>query len=173
MNQKGFSLMEITIVIFILSVAAVIIVSQYSSSRSSKALYLGSKQIVNDVRITQNYTFSALETTGGNPSGGYGIRFSNNSNSYLIFADKNSNKAYDAGEDYQTINFPNSVKIISLKIGATNYDEIDIVFTSPYGEVYIDGVNKNISDNFVNLEIEISNSAGAKIINVNSSRRVN
>jgi len=175
MNQKGYSLMEIIVVIFIISVAATIVVAQYSGIRNSKALSLGARQVANDVRVAQNYTFSALEAGGVNPSGGYGIRFFKNSNSYIIFADKDSDKARDAGgsEDFQTINLPNDVKITSLIIDANSYDEIDVVFTSPYGEVYINGNNKDAGDNFINLEVEIGNSAGVEIINVNSSRRIN
>jgi prepilin-type N-terminal cleavage/methylation domain-containing protein len=174
MNQKGFSLMELMIVIFIIGVASSIVVTQYSGNRNFKALYLGSKQIANDIRMTQNYTFSALETGGANPSGGYGIRFSKNSNSYVIFADKDSNKMRNAvgSEDFQTINLPEDTEVISLKIGAISYNDIDVVFTSPYGEVYIDGINRD-AGNFINLEIGIGNSAGTKVININSSRGIN
>ena len=177
MNQKGFSLMELMIVIFIIGVASSVVIVQYSGNRDFKALYLGSKQIANDIRMAQNYTFSALEAGGVNPNGGYGISFSKDSNSYIIFGDKsiapvNPNKVYDAGEEFQTINLPEGVEVISLKIGAVSYNNMDVVFTSPYGEVYIDGVNKD-AGNFINLEIEIGNSAGTEIINVSSSRRIN
>ena len=175
MNQKGFSLMELMVVIFIIGVASSIVVTQYSNSRNSKALYLGSKQIANDIRMAQNYTFSALETGSGNPSGGYGIRFSEDSDSYIIFADEDSDKARDGGgsEDFQTMNLPEGVEITSLKVGVVGYNDINVVFTSPYGEAYIDGVNKDAGDNFINLEIEISNSAGTKVINLSSSRKIN
>jgi prepilin-type N-terminal cleavage/methylation domain-containing protein len=173
MNQKGFSLMELMMVIFIIGIASSVVVAQYFGSRNFKALYLGSKQVASDVRMTQNYTFSALENGGLNPSGGYGIRFSKNSNSYVIFADGDSDKTHDAGEDFQTINLPDGVEVTSLKIGVISYNDVDVVFTSPYGEVYIDGVNKDAGDNFINLEIEIGNSIGNEIINVSSSRRIN
>jgi len=172
MNQKGFSLIELMVVIFIVGIASSIVVVQYSNSRNLKALYLGSKQIANDVRMTQNYTFSALEDGGANPDGGYGISFSKNSNSYVIFADGDSDKEYDAGEDFQTIKLPEGVNVISLKVDATSHNDVDVVFTSPYGEVYINGNNKDGLD-FINLEIEISNPAGTEIINVNSSRGIN
>ena len=174
MNQKGFSLIELMIVIFIIGVASSIVVAQYSDSRNFKALSLGSKQVANDIRMTQNYTFSALEDGGANPSGGYGIRFSKDSNSYIIFGDKDSDKIYDgAGEKFQTINLPEGVEVTSLKVGAVSHNNIDVVFTSPYGKVYINNVNKDAGDNFINLEIEISNSAGTEVINLSSSRGIN
>lgn len=178
MNQKGFSLLELTVIIFIVGVASAIVVTQYSKSRDAKALYLGSKQIANDIRMAQNYTFGALKNGGGSPSGGYGIRFSKDSNSYLIFADRDvppdpPNKTYDTGEDYQTMNLPNRVEIKSLKIGANSYDDLDIIFTSPYGKVFINGDHKNGSDNFINLAVEIGNDSGTEIINISSSGIIN
>ena len=172
MNQKGFSLIELMVVIFIIGIASSVVIVQYSGNRNSKALYLGSKQIADDIRMTQNYTFGALETMSGNPSGGYGISFSVGSDSYVIFADGDSDKEYDAGEDFQTIKLPEGITIQSLKIDGVNDDPVDVVFTSPYGEVYIDGVNKD-AGNFINLEIEISNSAGTEVINLSSSRKIN
>lgn len=179
MNQKGFSLLEFVIIVFIMGVASSIIVVRYSENRNLKSLSLGAKQIANDIRMTQNYTFSALETEGINPSGGYGIRFSTDSNSYVIFADDSvapasPNQSYDVGEEFQTINLPNNVKVQSLKIDGSNVDPlpVDIVFASPYGEVYINGNNKD-AGNFIDFEIEISNPAGIEVININSSRKIN
>ncbi len=162
------------IVISIVGIASSIVITQYSNKRDSKALFLGAKQVVNDMRMAQNYAFGSLDFGGVNP--GYGIRFSTttNPNSYIIFGDKNSNKAYDAAdsEGFQTINLPDNVKVTSLKIGAMNYNDMDVVFTTPYGEVYINGDNKD-GGNFIDLEVEIGNPAGAKIINISSSRKIN
>ena len=177
MNKKGFSLIELMMVIVIVGIASTIIIAQYSNSRNSKALSLGAKQVVNDVRMTQNYTFGALADGGTNPSGGYGVRFSDNTNpgSYIIFGDQDSGEYdYDAGEEFQTINLPEGVTVTSLDIGATNYSDIDVVFTPPYGEVYIDKKNKDgAPPDFIDLEVEISNSAGSRVINISSSRKIN
>ncbi len=172
-NQKGFSLIELTMVIFIIGVASTIVAVQYSGSRNSKALYLGSKQVANDIRMTQNYTFSALGDGGANPSGGYGVRFSKDSNSYLIFADEDSNRVRtDNSEDFQTINLPDGVEVKSLKIDTASADPVDVVFTSPYGEIYINGNNKN-AGNFIDLEIEIGNSSGTRVVKISTSRKIN
>ena len=177
MNQKGFSLIELMIVVFIVGIASSIVITQYSNKRDSKALFLGAKQVVNDMRMAQNYAFGSLDFGGVNPSGGYGVRLSEDSNSYIIFGDKSiapaiPNKEYDAGEDFQTMNLPDGVKVISLKIGVINYNDVDVVFASPYGEVYIDGDNKD-GGNFIDLKVEIGNPAGSRVINISSSRKIN
>jgi len=176
--QKGFSLIELMMVIVIVSIASTIIIAQYSNSRNSKALFLGAKQIANDVRMAQNYTFSALGDGGANPSGGYGIRFIKDSNSYILFGDQSiapavPNKAYDVGEDFQIIKLPEGITVKSLKMDSVDTNPVDVVFAPPYGEVYINGSNKNGGGNFIDLEVEIGNPAGTEIINISSSRKIN
>ena len=177
MNQKGFSLIELMMVIVIVGIASTMAVMQYSSSRNLKALSLGAKQVANDARMAQNYAFGSLDLGGVSPSGGYGIRLSKDSNSYIIFGDKgvapvDPNQVYDLGEDFQTINLPDGVKVISLKIGVTDYNDVDVVFASPYGEVYINGDNKD-GGNFIDLKVEIGNPAGSRVTNISSSRKIN
>ena len=168
-NQKGFSLIELIAVIAIMGIASTIVIAQYSDSRDSKALFLGAKQIANDVRTAQNYAFGALAVGGTNP--GYGIRFSNGSSSYIIFADKDDNKTRkaDGDEDIQTVNFPEGVTVQSLKVDGSDTDPVDIVFTSPYGEACIN----TISGSAINIKIKISNSAGVEIIDISGSGKIN
>ncbi|MCK5466559.1 prepilin-type N-terminal cleavage/methylation domain-containing protein [Candidatus Parcubacteria bacterium] len=173
MSQKGFSLIELMMVIVIVSVASTIVIAQYSNSRNSKALSLGAKQVANDVKIAQNYALGALDAGGTNP--GYGIRFSNSFDSYIIFADKDNNKAYDgAGEEFQTVKLPDGVTIQSLRVDGIDISPVpvDVVFTSPYGEVYINDANKN-GVNFIILKVKIENPAGAEIISISSSGKIN
>jgi prepilin-type N-terminal cleavage/methylation domain-containing protein len=176
MNQKGFSLLELTVVMAIMGIAASITITQYSKNRESKALSLSVKQVVSDIKMVQNYTYGILKFNDsvGFPAGGYGIRFSQNSDSYIIFGDEDSNKFYknDNSEKFQTINLPRSVKINLLEVDGSIVNPVDLVFSSPYGEVYINGNNKNAGA-FIELKIKISNSAGAEIITVNSSRKIN
>ena len=168
MSQKGFSLIELMMVIAIVGIASTIVIAQYSNSRDLKALSFGAKQIANDVRMAQNYAFGALESGGTNP--GYGISFSNNSSSYIIFADKNNDKTYGgAGEEFQTVNLPDGVTVQSLKVDNVDTDPVDVVFTSPYGETHI---NDN-SGNAIGFKIRIGNSVGSENINISGSGKVN
>jgi len=171
MSQKGFSLIELMMVIVIVSIASTIVIAQYSNSRNSKALSLGAKQVANDVKIAQNYALGALDAGGTNP--GYGIRFSNSFDSYIIFADKDNDKAYDGiGEEFQTVKLPDGITIQSLKVDSDEVSPVDVVFTSPYGEAYINDANKD-GVNFIILKVKIENSAGAEIISISSSGKIN
>ena len=170
-NQKGFSLIELIAVIAIVGIASTIVIAQYSDSRDSKALFLGAKQIANDVRMAQNYAFGALESGGVNP--GYGIRFSNNSSSYIIFADKDNDKIYDVAdsEEFQTVSLPEGITVQSLKVDNVEAVDgnVDVVFTSPYGEVFIDENNGSS----IILKVKIGNSTDAEIIDISGSGKIN
>jgi len=174
-SSKGFTLIEIIIAIFIMGIMFSITVPQYAKYRDSKSLFLGTGQVVGDIRMVQNYAYSILKDNGSFPVGGYGIHFSKDSNTYTIFADKDDDMEYDSdSESFKEIKLPESVKITSLKINSAEELDgaVDLVFTPPYGKVFIDKENK-ISGNFINLEIIISNNSGFKTVNMSSSRLIN
>lgn len=174
-DKSGFTLIEIIIAMFIMGIMFAITVPQYAKYRDSKSLFLGKEQVVSDIRMVQNYAYSILKDNGSFPVGGYGIHFSKDSNSYTIFADKDDDMEYDSdSESFKEIKLPEGVKITSLKINSAEEldGDVDLVFTPPYGKVFIDKENK-ISGNFINLEIIISNNSGFKTVNMSSSRLIN
>jgi prepilin-type N-terminal cleavage/methylation domain-containing protein len=176
----GFTLLEIILVVAIISIIVAVTVPKYSSYRISKALIMGADQVTSDIRMTQNYTYGTLRYNGDFPEGGYGIHFSKGSNNYVIFADKDANQEYetDNSEDFEEIELPRGIKIKSLKktIGTTTTDHttIDLVFTPPYGVVFIDGENSESAGSIISLKIEVSNSDGSKTktIEIESSGRI-
>ncbi|MCK5490646.1 MAG: prepilin-type N-terminal cleavage/methylation domain-containing protein [Candidatus Pacebacteria bacterium] len=171
-GSRGFSFLELMTVIAIIGVMTSIVVPYYAQNRNSKALSFGLAQVVSDVRMIQNYAYSTLASEVDTyPAGGYGIYFLTNSNEYIIFADNNNDQGYDGvTEDVKTVYLSRGVKIISLKIdGIEEVDgEIDLVFTPPYGKVFIDGQNK-IGLDFINLEIVVNNTTGSKSVMMSSS----
>ncbi len=174
-NKFGFSLMELMTVIAIIGIMTSIAVPYYTQNRDAKALSFGMEQIVSDIRMAQNYAYSTLETDGSYPVGGYGINFLIDSNEYIIFADQDGNMEYNSGDDIvNTIKLSRGVKVVSLKINGTedSNGEIDLVFTPPYGKVFIDTQNQ-ISSNFINLEITVNNTVGSKNIIMSSSGLLN
>ena len=173
-DKEGFTLIELIIVMAIMGIMFAVAVPQYSKVRDSRALSFGEEQVVNDIRMVQNYAYSILKNDGSFPVGGYGINFLNNSNEYIIFADKDGDMEYDgAPEIFEKIKLSQDVKIISLKVNSVEEVDgvVDLVFTPPYGKVFIDKNNK-ITGNFIDLEIVISNDSGSRTINASSSRMI-
>ena len=180
-SNKGFTLLELTVVIAIISIMSAVVISGYGSYKNSKALSLGEKQITNDIRNIQGETYNILSADGTNfPEGGYGIRFTEDSSNYVMFADNAvspalPDKIYNAGEEIETIELPKNIKVSNLKKdknGAiSNPANVDIVFQPPYGKIFIDGDEKS-GGSFIKLEIEITNGTNTRIIEVNSSRMI-
>lgn len=172
MNKNGFTLIELIVAMAIISIMSAVVIVQYNGYRDSKALTLGEKQIINDIRMVQGRTYNILSNNGSFPEGGYGIRFTNGSDNYIIFADNDDNSVYDAGEEFETIELPENVEIVGLKKDGVDNSPVDIVFKPPYGKVLIDTKEKSGSS-FIKLEIEIKNKSGfTKIIEVSSSRLI-
>jgi len=172
MNKNGFTLIELMVAIAIISIMSAVVIVQYNGYRNSKALTLGEKQIINDIRMVQGKTYNILSDSGSFPEGGYGIRFLKDSNSYIVFTDNDDDSAYDAGEEFETIELPENVEIVGLKKDGADDSPVDIVFKPPYGKVLIDTKEKS-GGSFIKLEIEIKNKSGStKTIEVSSSRLI-
>ena len=75
MNEKGFTLIEMIIVIVIIGIVAAIVVPSYNQARNNKDLLLGREQVSSDIRMAQNYSYNTLKFGVSFPEGGYGIHF--------------------------------------------------------------------------------------------------
>ena len=180
-DNKGFTLIELILVMAIAGIMSVVVVSQYSQQRDYKALLLGEEQIANDIRMAQSYSYNILMDNGSFSVGGYGINFSSvaGSNSkYIIFADNDDDGVFDSGEEFEEIELPKNINIKSLKItdnstsSVTSFSSVDLIFKPPYGKVKINGDEK-LGGEFIGLEIEIENPDGlTKKIEMSSSRLI-
>ena len=167
-SSKGFTIIELIIVMVIIGIVAAIVVPSYNKARNNKDLLLGREQVSSDIRMVQNYSYSTLKFDAEFPEGGYGIRFDIDvPKKYIIFADINSNQTYNIGEKSQEMELPRSVEISSLKVDDSKVSPVDVVFRPPYGTVSIIPLGTKI-------EIEIKNDDGdTRTIEVEDSGLIN
>lgn len=171
-KKSGFTLVELMVVMAIIGIMSAVVILQHKGYRDSKALILGEKQVINEIRITQGKTYHILSDEGSFPRGGYGIRFSKNATNYIVFADNNNNAVYDAGEELEIVELPKNVEVSNLKKdGVDVAGPVDLIFKPPYGKVLIDRLEKS-GISFIKLEIEINNGSSTKIIKASSSRLI-
>lgn len=170
-NQQGFTLHELLIAIAIVSIMSAVVIAQSGNYQDIKALGLGEKQLINDIKIVQGKTYNLNSAGGSFPAGGYGIRFTKDSDQYIFFAD-DGDGIYEAGEESETVKLPRNVKVTDLQEDGFSGNFADLVFQPPYGKVLINGSEMSAPNVYIKLEIEINNGISVKTITVHSSRLI-
>jgi len=104
-STKGFTLLELTVVIAIIILLSGIVLTNYRVGEREYALLRSAYKLAQDLRQVEKMAtasetlpsaiFPSDKDNGGFPKGGYGIFFQNNSNSYILFADCDGDKEYD------------------------------------------------------------------------------
>ncbi|MFH0906649.1 MAG: prepilin-type N-terminal cleavage/methylation domain-containing protein [bacterium] len=162
-RQTGFTLIEMMIVIFIISLLSVMILADYKKSQKKYILINSVQQLVSDIHKAQNVAMSGTDISENNYYG-YGVYFQSVSvTSYIIFADKNGSKKYDSSDDIiQIVNLPLDVKIKSISV-----TPLHIFFAPPAPDTYINGSHDDGVYGTITLEVE---SAGLSMsVNVSTS----
>ncbi len=98
-SVRGFTLLEITVVISIMILLGTIFIANYRGGEKQFALKRSTNKLAQDLRRVEEMAMSSQRTPdsfepGAFPKGGYGIYFQKNSNSYILFADCDGNGVY-------------------------------------------------------------------------------
>lgn len=102
--MKSFTLIELLVVISLIIILTVLIVPNFHLANSRLAVERAAYKLAQDFRNTEEMAMSSRGTSlslfGSAlfPGGGYGLYFSDNSTSYILFADCNNNNLYDTGK---------------------------------------------------------------------------
>ncbi|MBY0539407.1 prepilin-type N-terminal cleavage/methylation domain-containing protein [Patescibacteria group bacterium] len=169
---RGFSLMELLVVIGIFSTISVVILANHSKFNSSVLLGNLAYSIAVSVREAQVYGVSVQQYNSSFKSG-YGVHVeAGNGAEYIFFADTNGNKTYDKDADAivkrYTLNAQHSiVKFCGIKStgveecsdGSTTIgiDNLDIVFFRPDPDAYI---SSDRTDMYSSAKIAVGSTAG-------------
>ena len=134
--NKGFTLIEILVVLAIIVVITGVVIFNIGSERQNSALLRSAQKLSLDLRRAQSFALSSkVFKTSGVPCG-WGAHFNGvGSDNYIIFADLAVNqncsdrdfiRAASGSEDFETINLESGIIVDSLSGGLS-----DIVFTPP------------------------------------------
>lgn len=159
----GFTLVEILIVVFIISLVAVAIIASIRRGNSTNNLRFASQNLTEILKQAQSMTLAGRMTGGGVPNGGYGVRVVVNSaslqNRFLLCANNQLNDYTTCGAGDTTLesaSLPeNGITIQAYIDGVLQaLNSIDIAFTSPSAIIYVNG-NPQVVLRFI-----LTNSAG-------------
>jgi len=130
MKNKGFTLVELLVVISIISLLSLLLLTNYRAGDAQLKLQRSSYKLAQDIRRAEEMAISAKDFQGIIP-GGYGIYFNlNQPSQYILFADLNSNKQYNVAEAVEILKFENTVSLQTLvPISANN--SLTVIFSPP------------------------------------------
>ncbi len=178
-SNKGFTLVEILVVIFIIILMSGMIFANYRQSGQQFALQRSANKLAQDIRRAQQMAMSAKEYRGEVPVGGYGIYFWPNPNppppndrKYILFGNRDiDNHTYNSGSDYEieVISVEKGVKIADIKIDGNSKAKMHISFIPPDPQVWIvppEGGGGSGAEIILALEQDLTKT---KIIKVNKA----
>ena len=137
-GRRGFTLMEILVVIFIVATISSMLVVNWRKNEERYKLQRAAQEMVQNIRRAQSMALAGKEYNGEIPNESYGVHFEpNQPRSYFIFADENGNETYQPSDDIVVgleIPVADGVEIYSL---SSLPQDLDITFSLPDGFVGI------------------------------------
>lgn len=134
--NHGFTLIEIIISIGIIIIITSLGLINFNALGNSSSTYSSSRDLlVSDIRLTANKALHRERFQGQEPTG-WGVYFTNTTNSYTIFADVNNNQLYDNNEKFKTVDLNKEIKI-----SWQNYTTGSLVFNSGDAKTYVNAVS--------------------------------
>lgn len=164
---SGFSLVEMIIVLFIISIISTITLANYRSGQRINDLITETQKIISVFKQAQNMALSGYVTTGTRTDCGYGVKIDSptSATTYRLFIDK-------APCDYQYNGGDETIQTFSLTSGLTIAGTYtNLVFEPPLGDVYGNGTL--IGANTPTYTIEQAAASRILYIRVNSNGQIN
>jgi len=163
LSPQGFTLVELLVIIFIISLFSVMVLFNHRNLQESLALERASFQVAQDIRRVEEMAIAAQKFNGSYPSGGFGIQFTSDSQTYIIFADLDEDQTYDGGSELvETKTLEAPIKVSNLLPSSP----LTIIFKAPDPEVILPG---GVSE--VTIEV-VSPNSQSKTIFLNKSGTV-
>jgi prepilin-type N-terminal cleavage/methylation domain-containing protein len=143
--MKGFSLVETMVSVAIISSIMSVVLWTYSTFNDNISLSSAGQEVAIAIREAQTYGLTVREVTpgSGNFNSAYGIVFDpTDLTHYSVFADLNSNKVYDSGEDVDKFTLKNGVTITAICDNTNcpphpDVKNLNITFLRPNPDAYI------------------------------------
>lgn len=171
LSSRGFTLMELMVVISIISIMTVIAISNYSAQKRNKEFSFAAGKLVQDIRKAQADSINVLKHGSDDTSGGYGIHLSTSSpGEYIIFLDLVKDGRFNESDDARidTVTFPASVTIGDMNGGTVA--DADVVFLPPYGKVSMYyGATEQVG---ATLEINLAKDAETKTVTISYEGKI-
>ena len=151
-RQFGFTMIELLVVIFIISLVSAFALANYRSGQKKYILTGAVQQLVSNIRKAQNMALSGFDISG--QYNGYGLYIEKGKSSYIIYGNKNPDPSYQPSDNIiETISLPGKINVKSVSVAS---DKLHIFFEPPQPTTYLNGVNTAGISETITLELESS-----------------
>lgn len=166
--SKGFTLVELLVVIGIIALFSALFLPNYSKGAKQLALARSAHKLAQDLRRAQEMSVSAKEFNGVSSRGGYGLAFIKSwSPVYRLFADLNDDKMRSGNEDVEILTLEKGVQFDKIYADGQEYDFTTLTFIPPDPQVCLHFCRAN---NLLKIIISLeSNPASTKTISINNA----
>ncbi|MCD6177949.1 GspH/FimT family protein [bacterium] len=125
MESKGFTIIELIIVVFIIIVLSVIVVANYEWGGYELELGQSAQQLVGDLQWAREKSISSGDKS-------YGVCLETQTSTYILFEDKDNDLKYDASQDIllERVRLRENILVTKLDIGVST-PTANIVFVPP------------------------------------------
>lgn len=161
-GQRGFTIIEMLVVIFIIGVLSVLSLAAYREGQKRYELAQATQKIISDLRKIQNMAMSGSGISAATQYNGYGIHFNKAPGTYYRIYGNNKNDAdfrYNSGDVViETVSIPASLKILRLYYPAsTQVTDLYIAFSPPDPTLYFN--NETIVGSSASIFIKVDNTS--------------
>lgn len=140
-SKRGFSLIELTVVVGISAILATIILVNFQSLRTQQEVTAAGNDLTSKIREVQNFVLSGKIINGTDAADAYEIRFTYPATIYAIYHE------VDLVQNLlETVDLPQNMQVGQLTVGAGPPDPSVVVrITAPFAQILIEGAsNQNL-----------------------------
>lgn len=173
-SQSAFTLIELLVTTGIFLLLTSVVLAKYRSYSVKTTVANTAETIVLSLREAQVYgTSGKVAAVTGTECGGsafncpYGLQFTNNATSYVVFADKNGDGSYVASELVATVNLPTGITTTGLTTVVAPMSPLRIIFSRPFPDAKINNNPANTS-----ASITVSNSTNSATVRITSAGQI-
>lgn len=84
-GKRGFSIVELMIVVAIIGIMSTVVMVSFNSPKSGVRLKAAQSEFVSAIKLAQSYALQGKIPPNGDKASAYGVSFTNNTKSYVIF----------------------------------------------------------------------------------------